>query len=80
MTTLERARLLRRAASMIKAYRDEIDHPETPADDTGPGDIVFDLESIAGIVEIIPAAKVSAAMLEAIECIKAGGALIEVRS
>lgn len=79
LTVLERARLLRLAASTIKAYRDQIDHSGTPANDTGPGDVVFDLESVAGIVEIFPADKISAAILEAVECIKAGRALLEAK-
>jgi hypothetical protein len=73
LTKTERARLLRRAAATIKAYRDEIDYSETPANDTGPGDIVFDLNSMASIVEIFPSAKVSAATLRAIEVVKAAG-------
>ncbi|MER8974094.1 MULTISPECIES: hypothetical protein [unclassified Mesorhizobium] len=63
--------MLRRAAATIKAYRDDIGYSGTRANDTGSDDVVFDLESIGSIVEIFPAARVSAAMLEAVECIKA---------
>lgn len=79
LTKFERTRLLRRAASTIKAHRDEIDYSETPANDMGPGDIVFDLESMASIVEIFPSTKVSAAMLEAVECIKAARILLQAK-
>jgi hypothetical protein len=46
LTKPECARLLRRAAATIKAHRDEIDYYETPANDAGPGDVVFDLNSM----------------------------------
>lgn len=73
----ERARLLRRAALTIVDYRDQIDFSETPANDTGPGDIVFDLNSMASLIEAFPAKEIAAMMLKAVEVIKAARVLLD---
>ncbi len=70
LTKFERGRLLRRAASAIKARRDEFGHSAASIDSDAPVDIVFDLESMASLVDIFPAAKVSSLMLEAVDCIR----------
>ncbi|MER9567181.1 hypothetical protein, partial [Mesorhizobium sp. M0571] len=72
-------RLAPSRSSDDQSYRDDIGYSGTPANDTGSEDVVFDLESMGSIVEIFPAARVSAAMLEAVECIKAGRALLEAK-
>ena len=79
LTNQERAALLRRAAATIKAYRDDIDYSETPANDTGPGDVVFELNEKARLIETLSYVEVTAAMLEAIETIKAGRLLLEAK-
>jgi hypothetical protein len=79
LTNPERAALLGRAAATIKAYRDEIDYSETPANDTGPDDVVFELNEKARLIETLSSAEVSVTMLEAVEVIKAARALLEAK-
>jgi hypothetical protein len=79
LTEQEKARLLQRAASTIRHYRELIDYSETPANDAGQGDIVFELNSMASAIDLFPADRVSAMLLEAVEVIKACKVLIEER-
>ena len=79
LTNQERPALLGRAPATIKAYGDEIDYSETPANDTGPGDVVFELNEKARLIETLSYAEVTAAVLEAIETIKAGRLLLEAK-
>lgn len=74
LTKFERGWLLRRAATAIKARRDQFGHSAASIGSDEPVDIVFDLESMASLVDIFPAAKVSSLMLEAVDCIKPGQA------
>ncbi|WP_421917201.1 hypothetical protein [Mesorhizobium sp.] len=70
LTKFERGRLLRRAASAIRARREVLGRSAASLDSDPPVDIVFDLEAMASLVDIFPAAKVSSLMLEAVDCIK----------
>lgn len=79
LTEQEQARLLQRAASTIRDYRELIDYSETPANDTGQGDIVFELNSMASAIDLFPADRVQAILLEAVEVIKACKVLLEER-
>lgn len=77
LTEQEQARLLQRAASTIRDYRDLIAYSETPANDAGQGDIVFELNSMASAIDLFPAEKVQAMLLEAVEVIKVCRMLLE---
>lgn len=67
LNRFERGWLLRRAASTIKACREHFGEPAG----LGSSDIVFELEAMASIVEIFPAAAVSSLILEAADWIRA---------
>lgn len=77
LTEQEKARLLQRAASTIRDYRELIDYSETPANDRGQGDIVFELNAMASAIDLFPADRVSAMLIEAVEVIKACRVLLE---
>lgn len=77
LTEQDKARLLQRAASTIRNYREIIAYSETPANDTGQGDIVFELNAMASAIDLFPAEKVQAMLLEAVEVIKACKMLLE---
>lgn len=66
----ERSRLMERAAATIRDYREQIAYSDSPANDTGPGDIAFDLAGMGRNAEVFTAAEVSAKLLEAVEVIK----------
>lgn len=67
---VEMSQLLKRAAAMIRDYRNQIGSAgRTPAD-LQRGDIVFDLVVMANSVDLFPTEKVSAMLLEAGEVIR----------
>jgi hypothetical protein len=69
-TKLERANLLRRAAGTIRDLRDEINFSGAPANDSGPGDIVFEISEIARLIDLFSSEEAGNAMLEAAGTIK----------
>lgn len=73
----ERGRLMERAAATIRDYREQIAYSDSPANDTGPGDIASDLASMGRTPEAFTAAEVSAKLLEAVEVIKTLRVLME---
>lgn len=77
LTGPKRARLLKLAASAIRDYRDQIDYSEASANDTGPGDIVYDLTEVALNIKRIPPAEVADLMIDAVETIKAAQILLK---
>jgi hypothetical protein len=80
LTPFESARLLHRAASTIRDYRDEINYSDTPANDRGtPDDIVYCVNEMAARIETFAAHEVAETMLEAAETIKAGRILLEAK-
>ena len=79
LTGPKRARLLKLAASAIRDYRDQIDYPEMPVSDTGPGDIVHDLKEVARNIKRIPPAEVADLMIDAVGTIKAAQVLLNER-
>lgn len=79
LTKLERANLLRQGAGMIRDIREQINFSETPANETGPGDIVFDLNEMARTIVSISDADVAEAFLDIVETIKAGQILLEAK-
>lgn len=70
LSQFERGRLMERAAATIRDYREQIAYSDSPANDTGPGDIASDLASMGRTPEVFTAAEVSAKLLEAVEVIK----------
>lgn len=80
MTEMERANLLRRAASTISEYRDEIDYSDTLANDRGgPDDIVFCLNEMARRIDEFSEAEVSETLLEAVGTIQAARILLDAK-
>jgi hypothetical protein len=77
LTPTETTRLMQRAAASIRDYRDEIAFSGTPANDTGQGDIVFELNAMASAVDLFSPDKVSAMLLEAGAVIKACKILLD---
>jgi hypothetical protein len=77
LTDQEKARLLQRAASTIRDYRELIAYSETPANDGVQGDIVFELSAMASAVDLFPSERISAMLIEALEVIKACKILLE---
>lgn len=77
LSMFERGRLMERAAATIRDYREQIAYSDSPANDTGPGDIASDLASMGRTPEVFTAAEVSAKLLEAVEVIKTLRALME---
>lgn len=73
----ERGRLIERAAATIRDYREQIAYSDAPANDTGPGDIAYDLADMARAPDVFTAAEVSAKLLEAVEVIKTLRMLLE---
>lgn len=70
LSHFERGRLMDRAAATIRDYREQIAYSDAPANDSGPGDIAFDLADMGRTPEVFTAAEVSAKLLEAVEVIK----------
>lgn len=70
LSHFERGRLMARAAATIRDYREQIAYSDAPANDSGPGDIAFDLADMGRTPEAIAADEVSAKLLEAVEVIK----------
>ena len=79
LTQAERARLLQRAAATIRNYRDRIDYSETPANDSGSREIVYELNEMARLISLFSSVDVSAAMRDAAETIRAGRILLDAR-
>lgn len=79
LTMIERATLLRRAAATIRDLRDEINYFDTPANDTGPGDVVFDLNETARMIEIFEADAIGQELLSAVGTIKAALVLLDAK-
>lgn len=77
LSMFERGRLMERAAATIRDYREQIAYSDSPANDTGPGDIASDLVSMGRTPEVFTAAEVSAKLLEAVEVIKTLRVLME---
>lgn len=77
LSQFERGRLMERAAATIRDYREQIAYSDSPANDTGPGDIASDLASMGRTPEVFTAAEVSAKLLEAVEVIKTLRVLME---
>jgi len=71
LTGIERARLLRRAASTIHDYRFQIAFFKTPANDPGKGEIVHDLHAMADTINAFTSHEVSALLLDSAEVIRA---------
>ena len=66
LTEQEKARLLYRAAETIRGYRELVAYSETPANDVGQGDIVFELNAMASAVDLFPPERISAALLKSV--------------
>lgn len=79
LTKPERAALLRRAAATIRDNREQIAYSETPANDTGPGEVAHDLSEMARLIELFSSAEVSAAMLRGAETIRTGAILLDIK-
>lgn len=80
VTEMERANLLRRAASTIRDYRIEIDYSDTPANDSGgPDDIVYRLNEMARRIKQFSATEVSETLVEAIGVIRAAKILLDAK-
>lgn len=77
ITEIERGRLMTRAAWTIRDYRESIAYSEAPDNDSGAGDIAFDLASMGRNPQLFSAAEVSAKLLEAVEAIKVLRVLME---
>ncbi|WP_018428250.1 hypothetical protein [Hoeflea sp. 108] len=77
LTRPEMARMLQRAANTIRDYREQIAFSGGPAHDLTQDDIVFELNAMASAIDLFPAEKVSAMLLEAVEVMKACKAQIE---
>lgn len=73
----ERGRLMARAAATIRDYREQIAYSDAPANDTGRGDIAFDLADMGRNSELFTAGEVSAKLLEAVETIRTLRVLME---
>ena len=76
LTKPERARLLERAAATIRDYREQINYSQTPANDTGPDDIVYCLNEAAKMIEEFSDVEVAEMVLEAIGVIQAAQILL----
>ena len=79
LTREEMVRLLQRAAATIRDYRERIAYSDSPANDPGEGDIVFELTVMAESIELFPPEKVSAMLLEAAKVIKAARVLLDAK-
>src|SRR5690606_17831016 len=77
LSQFERGRLMERAAATIRDYREQIAYSDAPANDTGPGDIAFDLADMGKTPEVFTAAEVSAKLLDAVDAIKTLRILME---
>ncbi|PSJ51379.1 hypothetical protein C7I85_29545 [Mesorhizobium soli] len=78
LTMAERTGLLRRAAAMIRDYRDEIHYSVTPANDGGSQeDVVYFLNEAAGFVDDFSDREFAETILEAIGVIQAAQILFE---
>ena len=73
------ARLLLCAAATIRDYREQIAYSNSPANDPGEGDIVFELTVMAESIDLFPPEKVSAMLREAAEVIKACRVLLDAK-
>ena len=73
------ARLLLCAAATIRDYREQIAYSNSPANDPGEGDIVFELTVMAASIDLFPPEKRSAMLLEAVEVIRAARALLDAK-
>ncbi|MCX8572984.1 hypothetical protein [Aminobacter sp. MET-1] len=71
LTRPEMARLLLRAANTIRDYREQIALSGGATHDLSQDDIVFELNAMASAIDIFPAEKVSAMLLEAVQVMKA---------
>ncbi|MEP9387724.1 hypothetical protein [Mesorhizobium sp. KR9-304] len=72
LTKAERARLLERAATTIRDFREQLD-AEPPAE----ADLVEDLRSMVETIDLHGAKEVAAMILEAVAAIKAGRSDVE---
>ncbi|MEO9341050.1 hypothetical protein ABFT80_27040 [Mesorhizobium sp. SB112] len=80
LTNSERAGLLRRAASTIRNYQDQINYPEIPDNVRGcPDEIVYCLNEMARLINQFGGEEVAEAILEAVETIKACRVLLEAK-
>lgn len=77
LTKPERANLLRRAATTIRDYRDMIGFSDAPANDSGPGDMVFDLNETARLIDIFTPEEIAGELLRAADTIKTLRVLME---
>jgi hypothetical protein len=79
LTNAERARLLRRAATTIRDYRDKINFSDAPTNDSGPGDIVSELHAMARRIDVFSAHDVSGKILEAVDVMKTCRILLQTK-
>lgn len=67
---------MERAAATIRDYREQINFSETPANDTGPADIVYCLNEVAKMIEEFSDVEVAETIMEAIGVIQAAQILL----
>lgn len=79
LSMMERGRLLSRAAATIRDYREQIAFSETPANDSGPGEVAFDLAAMGRTPDVFTAKEVSAAMLHGADTIRTLRILLGIR-
>ncbi|HEV7433579.1 MAG TPA: hypothetical protein VGO22_01710 [Pseudorhizobium sp.] len=79
LTKPERARLMERAARTIQEQRDQITFIEAPANDNGLDDPVLELREMARLIDIFSATTISSKMMQAVQIIIAGEALLQAK-